>query len=371
MRIVLCTPYGIDEPRGNSVAARRLRDGFTGHGHDVLVLDHCERAARVMAARAARIFDPHVGLMMHGWRCAGSFLAIRSVSDAPLVVSLRGTDLNEMMKDLKRRATMLEVLDRCDGITVLTPEGKERLAEADPSLVKKARVIPNGIALPGAGQGQPNGFAWVPPEGATVFVGVAGIRGVKRPSWLVESLSRLREGGLDIHYVHAGPVLEEAEGERFRQICGKEPWVHYAGEVAHDQIPALLRLGKVFVSASRSEGMPHSVREAMLVGLPCLLSDIEGHRSLGRPGQEALFFRDRKDFMGKAALLAGDPALRERLGKKARTRAERRSGNGREIEAYLRLFERLVKGHGGSTRSPAGSRDGSAGHDLQTEGRER
>ncbi len=361
MRILICTPYGIDEPRGNSVATGRLRDGFTGHGHEVLVLDHCERADRATTAAAARLFDPQVGLVMHGWRCAGSFQAVRSVSDAPLVVSLRGTDLNEMMKDLKRRATMLEVLDRCGGITVLTPEAKGRLAEARPSLAHKVEVIPNGISLPGAGQAQSAGLPWILPEGAIVFAGVAGIRGVKRPSWVVEGLRGLRGRGLDIRYVHAGPVLEKAEGERFLRVCREEPWVYYAGAVAHEQVPALLRRAHVFVSASRSEGMPHSVREAMLVGLPCLLSDIEGHRTLGRPGMEALFFRDRKDFMGKAVLLAGDPALRKRLGKMARTRAERRSGNGREIEGYLRFFARLVKGAGGATGRAVESRDTSAG----------
>lgn len=341
MRIIICTPYGISEPRGNSIAATRLRDGFIDHGHNVLLLERCEGADERTAREAARSFNPHVGLVMHGWRCAGSFHAIRSVSNAPLVVSLRGTDLNEMMKDPGRQPTIREVLAGCEGITIFSREAMERLTQEDKSLARKIRIVSNGIVLPRAGEA--GDLSWVPPQRGLLFVGVAGIRRVKNLSWLVECLSALRQNGLDIHYVHAGPVLEEAEGERFLHICREEPWVHYAGKLPHEQIPGLLRLGHIFVSASRSEGMPHSAREAMLVGLPCLLSDIAGHRVLARAGREALLFRDRRDFTKKAAALAGNPGLRDRLKRGGRERVERACLNGKEIEAYLRFFSSLIR----------------------------
>lgn len=341
MRIIICTPYDIREPRGNSVATVRLHDGFTSHGHEVLVLDRCEGADVGVVKEAALLFRPHVGLVMHGWRCAGSFRAIRAVSDVPLVISLRGTDLNEMMKDPTRRIVLRETLDQCDGIIVFSREALLTLAEEDQSLGRKSWVIPNGIALPEAGNGDI--LSWTPPKGGIVFVGIGGIRRVKNPSWLAESLVSVRESGLDIHYVHAGPVLEKEEGERFLEICRREPWVHYAGELPREQIPYLLRRSHVFVSASKSEGMPHSVTEAMLVGVPCLLSDIAGHRVFARSGREALLFRERKDFVKKAATLATDVGLQERLKTRAKERVNRMSRRGKEIESYLRLFSNLVE----------------------------
>ena len=41
------------------------------------------------------------------------------------------------------------------------------------------------------------------------------------------------------------------------------------------------------------------MREAMFVGLPCLLSDIEGHRMLAEEGVEVCLFRDEEDFARK------------------------------------------------------------------------
>ncbi len=344
MKILICTPYGIDEARGNSVAARRLRDGFCHSGHEVFVLDRCEAAGAEGAEERIRTFGPHVGLVMHGWRCAAYFRAVRTVCDAPVIVSLRGTDLNEMMKDRERRPTIREVLVRCDGIAVFSHRAREVLAGEDESLARKTRVIPNGITPPKLEE--QGCLSWAGPEGGVVFVGVAGIRNVKCPSWVMENLSVLRQGGADIHYVHAGPILEEDEGRRFLSICREEDWIHYAGELPHDQVSSLLQAGHVFVSASRSEGMPHSVREAMLAGLPCLLSDIEGHRVLARPGREALFFSGQRDFLRQAAALAQSPGLRQRLAERAKVRAERSGRNGKEIEAYLRFFVRLAKGNG-------------------------
>lgn len=344
MHIVIFTPYGIDEPRGNSIAAKRLRDGFIAQGHDTLVLDRCAEPDRETPLTVLHSFRPDVGLVMHGWRCARMFHTIKSVSSMPLVVSLRGTDLNEMMEDPERGPVIGDILRRCDGITLFSREARERLARGDRSLLKKTRIIPNGIDLPGqAGQVF---MPWGSTNGDALFIGVAGVREVKNLPWLVESLKAVRQKGLDIHYVHAGPVLDETEGKRFHEICSKEPWIRYAGDLPREQIPRFLGLGHVFVSASRSEGMPHAVREAMLAGLPCLLSDIPGHRSLARPGREALFFRDRGDFVEKAATLARDPVLRERLKKGGRERAGRLVRNGKEITDYIRFFSTFVQTKG-------------------------
>jgi glycosyltransferase involved in cell wall biosynthesis len=259
-----------------------------------------------------------------------------------------------MIEDREMGPAIREVLSWCDGIAVFSRGALQRLAREGHVLAGKSRIIPNGVSLPG--NGEVGRFSRAVPCDGIVFVGVGGIREVKGLSWLAENLSALRKSGLDIHYVHAGPVLEKEEGARFLRICREEPWIHYAGEVPHEQVFSFLRLGDVFVSASRSEGMPHAVREAMLAGLPCLLSDIEGHRALARSGREAIFFGDAADFAAKATTLAGDSGLRERLKKGAKERVERMCLNGKEIDAYLHFFSDLVKKHGNRPFSLPGRR---------------
>ena len=150
------------------------------------------------------------------------------------------------------------------------------------------------------------------PEDAVVLVALAGLRAVKRPVWLLERLARLRE---QIAYLHGGPAIEEAEAARFSALAERHAWAWHVGVVPHGEVDSFLRAGDIYVSASRSEGMPHAAREAMLVGLPLLLSDNDGHRSMAREDVEALFFRDESSFAEAASRLVGDAELRQRLGR--------------------------------------------------------
>ena len=73
-----------------------------------------------------------------------------------------------------------------------------------------------------------------------------------------------------------------------------------------------------YVSCSRSEGLPLSVLEAMSVPLPCLLSDIEGHRCLAIDGGVSLFSpKVYNDFATKLERIIDDSAYKERLCKRA------------------------------------------------------
>ena len=47
-----------------------------------------------------------------------------------------------------------------------------------------------------------------------------------------------------------------------------------------DEMNTYLNLGDVYVSTSKSEGLPNGVLEAMSVGLPVILSDIEQHQEI-------------------------------------------------------------------------------------------
>ncbi|HWR97734.1 MAG TPA: glycosyltransferase family 4 protein, partial [Candidatus Methanoperedens sp.] len=92
---------------------------------------------------------------------------------------------------------------------------------------------------------------------------------------------------------------------------------------ASDDVPAQLRSADLFVSASRAEGLPGAVIEAMLTGLPVVLSDIGVHREMIEDGTSGRLF-PAGDGVALAALIVAlleRPGEMRRLGERARERA--------------------------------------------------
>ena len=88
-------------------------------------------------------------------------------------------------------------------------------------------------------------------------------------------------------------------------------------------IPALMAASDIFVLPSHFEGLPMSVIEAMLTGLPVVATDIRGPREQVVHGETGLLVQPGRSAELAAALaqLAAEPALRARMGAAGRARA--------------------------------------------------
>jgi glycosyltransferase involved in cell wall biosynthesis len=88
---------------------------------------------------------------------------------------------------------------------------------------------------------------------------------------------------------------------------------------AHEESGLLAQAG-VFVLPSTFEGQPLALLQAMAAGLCCIASDIPGSRDLIRHGETGLLHSagNAEALAGRLALALDDPALRQRLGEKAR-----------------------------------------------------
>lgn len=87
-------------------------------------------------------------------------------------------------------------------------------------------------------------------------------------------------------------------------------------------IPALLAASDIFVLPSHYEGLPMSVIEAMLSGLPVVGSDIPGISELIRPAGGIIVPPGKSAPLAQALRrLAGDGALRATMGEAGRARA--------------------------------------------------
>lgn len=340
MRILVLTPFAAAGATGNSVAARRLAAGFAARAAEAQVLGAPEVEHEAAVAAAVRSFDPDAVLALHAYRCAPAIAACRRASPAPIAVSLRGTDLNEMLDDPARLPVIEGSLDQAAGIVVWNEPARERLLRHRPDWAAKTAVIPNGAFLPPA-RGDLRARFGIG-RAAPVFVAIAGLREVKRPLLVLPWLEALRADVPGLHWLHAGAAIEPAIAAELRRWQARADWVHHVDHVPHEQIGDFLATGTLFVAASRSEGMPHAVREAMLAGLPLLLSDIPGHRALARDGDEALFFTGEAAFRAAAHWLLGQPEAARAMGAAARSRAERELVDADEVGAYLRFLQSLA-----------------------------
>ena len=121
-------------------------------------------------------------------------------------------------------------------------------------------------------------------------------------------------------------------GERLASDRGEDLEPHFA---RFAQTGRLRRLGyrrdvgeilaaaDIFVLPSHFEGLPMSVIEAMLSGLPVVATDIEGPREQVVPEQTGVLVpvRDAAALAGALARLAADPDLRARMGAAGLARA--------------------------------------------------
>ena len=88
-------------------------------------------------------------------------------------------------------------------------------------------------------------------------------------------------------------------------------------------VPELLRAADIFTLPSHREGMPRSIIEAMMTGLPVVATDIRGSREEVVPGETGLLVPvgDSEVLAEALGRLVGDAALRRRLGRAGRVRA--------------------------------------------------
>ena len=77
-----------------------------------------------------------------------------------------------------------------------------------------------------------------------------------------------------------------------------------------------LAAADICISASRSEGLPFAVMEAMACGLPCVLSDVKGHRDLLEDAEagELYPYGDAEALAEAVRVLRDDPARRAAMG---------------------------------------------------------
>ncbi len=135
---------------------------------------------------------------------------------------------------------------------------------------------------------------------------------------------------------HASPVdAALAAAERIPGLRGRVRFLGYRRDV-----PELMRAADIFTLPSHREGMPRSIIEAMLSGLPVVATDIRGSREEVVDGETGLLIPvgDADKLAAAFDQLCGAADLRARMGAAGRQRAAALFDETRVIHRQLDLL---------------------------------
>jgi glycosyltransferase involved in cell wall biosynthesis len=207
----------------------------------------------------------------------------------------------------------------------------------------KLVVIPNGVDVARFDAATPVSLErlGVPP-GRRVIVHVGRLDEQKGIDWLLQLMPRVfaELPGHDLLLVGAGP--RRAELVALAGRLGVHDRVHFGG--FREDVPSILKASEALVLASRWEGMPNVVLEAMAAGKPVVATDVEGvGEALGpAAAQQIVSSRNPDCFAEKLVALLKNRDLAAELGAENRFRAEHFFSLDAMAEAYSRLYRSLA-----------------------------
>lgn len=146
-----------------------------------------------------------------------------------------------------------------------------------------------------------------------------------------------------IRFVMVGRGLDKDNAELIRLISASnvENRVVLLGE--RTDIPEILNILDMLVSASWGEGFPNAVAEAMACGVPCVVTDVGASLELvGDTGKIVPPGSDQNMAAAILALARQSRGYRRQLGIAARQRVISRYSRERSVSAYADLYRNLI-----------------------------
>jgi len=129
-----------------------------------------------------------------------------------------------------------------------------------------------------------------------------------------------------------------------RRVAADRPQIRFLGHVPETKLVALYREALAVVAPSLGyEVFPSVVLEAFREGTPVVVRELGPYPQIIEESGGGLLFRDPNELRAALARLAGDGALRARLGASGQRTVETRWSEDTAVAAYLELIRRTAK----------------------------
>jgi glycosyltransferase involved in cell wall biosynthesis len=213
-------------------------------------------------------------------------------------------------------------------------------------------IIPNCIKVERYLEEPDEGIRWREEHGfspdAVLLTSAGRLSAQKDPLMLVQAFAAVSDPRAHLLMLGEGALRQQVM-ELVRSL-ELEPRVHLLGK--RDDVAQCLAASDIFVMASRWEGNPLAVMEAMASGLPVVGTAVGGvpelvasgrHGILVPPGEPAALARAME-------FLCLNPEARRSMGAAARARARREFTLQRMVDAYEDLYRTALSAHLAASR---------------------
>jgi glycosyltransferase involved in cell wall biosynthesis len=339
---------------GASVERIRLPDSKNSTRTDIYynaLLEVCQRPANgPVVAQLLTNMRPEALPFLHKLKNRG-VATVYSVSQFPKWPQ-------KPLKRIFRRRGYQQVYNEFDAL-VTNSEAIEAFLR-DIGVTTRIEYIPNGVNLqrfnPAQSAPEPNTrqalrdrFGILADHRVIVAVGL--LRPRKRPDLIIQAWRQVLSRFPDTHLLFVGPQGSSKDpslGRYSTEIAelitasGAADRVHFSGMV--DDVENYLRAADIFILASKREGTPNSVLEAMAVGLPCLVTPFLGiSGAIGQAGEHYQMVEPSPESIaGALTELLCSPDLAAARGRAGQSFVNENLDQRHSLDRYVELYEELA-----------------------------
>jgi glycosyltransferase involved in cell wall biosynthesis len=153
------------------------------------------------------------------------------------------------------------------------------------------------------------------PERVILFIGFPwGLKGV---ATLIAAFHEIADAYTDVRLCIVGHCPDRGPWEALRR---GHPRIEFSAPVPNDRVMQMMTECAMFVLPSKTEAAARVLLEAMAAGTPIVASRVDGTPHYVRDGENGLLFTsgDHVELAAQMRRILDDPALGERLGRRAR-----------------------------------------------------
>ncbi len=290
---------------------------------------------RVIRAYSIDIVHAH-------WAVPSGFLACLVCRKTPVVITLRGSDVNMFGKRHLFQQSVKYTFQHSTKMVALANDLRE-VAIALGADGSKIEVIPSGIDT--------NLFKPIDKKTTRTILGMkncfqiifaGNLISLKRVDMIIRVCSRLFH-----HYPHIYLTIvgEGPERVNLEQLVRDRDFenLQFTGRIAYDKMPLYIGASDVLVLPSKSEGLPNCVQEAMACGVPVIATNVGGLPELIEDGINGYLVDSEDELQTYLEKLIKYPELTVSMGVNALKFARRNLRLDVVVEQTEKLYNSVLK----------------------------